>query len=60
MEPRLPAFLSVSLDPSPAIEAYTKDVDRALLRENVRLTTTERVRKMMPPFDSPRPCGARA
>ncbi len=47
MEPPLPAFLSVSLDPSPAIEAYKKDVDRTLLRENLRLTTTERVRKMI-------------
>ena len=29
------------------IEAYKKDVDRTLLRENLRLTTTERVRKMI-------------
>jgi hypothetical protein len=47
MEPRPPAFLSVSLDPNPVIEAYKKDVDRTLLRENLRLTTTERVRKMI-------------
>jgi hypothetical protein len=37
----------VSLDANPAIEAYKKDVDRTLLRENLRLTTTERVRKMV-------------
>jgi hypothetical protein len=39
--------MTVSLDPTPAIEAYKKDVDRTLLRENLRLTTTERVRKMI-------------
>jgi hypothetical protein len=33
--------------PTPVIEAYKKDVDRTLLRENLRLTTTERVRKMI-------------
>jgi len=47
VEPHPPAFLSVSLDPSPVIDAYKKDVDRTLLRENLRLTTTERVRKMI-------------
>jgi hypothetical protein len=41
------SLLSVSLDPSPTIEAYKKDVDRTLLRENLKLTTDERVRKMM-------------
>lgn len=45
--PREPAFLTVSLDPNPTIEAYKKDVDRTLLRENLRLGTTERVRKMI-------------
>jgi hypothetical protein len=44
---REPALLSVSLEPSPVIEAYKKDVDRTLLRENLRLTVEERVRKMM-------------
>ena len=47
VEPDGPAFQSVSLDPNPVIEAYKKDVDRTLLRENLRLTTTERVRKMI-------------
>ena len=47
MEPFGPAFQSVSLDSNPVIEAYKKDVDRTLLRENLRLTTTERVRKMI-------------
>jgi hypothetical protein len=46
VEPREPAFLTVSLDPNPTIEAYKRDVDRTLLRENLRLSPTERVRKM--------------
>lgn len=36
----------MSLDPNPTIEAYKVHVDRTLLRENLRLTITERVRKM--------------
>ena len=47
MEPRPPEFLTISLDPTPAIEAYKPGVDRTLLRENLRLTTTERIRKMI-------------
>lgn len=47
VEPHEPAFQSISLDSNPVIEAYKKDVDRTLLRENLRLTTTERVRKMI-------------
>jgi hypothetical protein len=42
-----PQLLSVSLEPSPVIEAYKKDVDRTLLRENLRLTCDQRVRKMI-------------
>ena len=34
-------------EPDPVLEAYKKDVDRTLLRENLRLTTTDRVRKMI-------------
>lgn len=37
----------VSLDPDPVIEAYKKDVDRSLLRENLKLTVEQRVLKMM-------------
>jgi hypothetical protein len=44
---RGPELLSVSLEPSPVIEAYKKDVDRTLLRENLELSVDERVRKMM-------------
>jgi hypothetical protein len=40
-------LIPVSLDPSPVIEAYKKDVDRTLLRENLKLTTAERVEKMI-------------
>jgi hypothetical protein len=47
MEQRTVGLLPVSLDPSPVIEAYKKDVDRTLLRENLKLTTTERVEKMI-------------
>ena len=36
-----------SLDPNRVIDAYKNDVDRTLLREELRLSTTERVRKMV-------------
>jgi hypothetical protein len=39
--------LPVTLDISAVIEAYKKDVDRSLLRENLKLTTGERVEKMI-------------
>jgi len=32
--------------PDPVIEAYKKDVDRTLLRENLKLTPNERLRKL--------------
>ena len=35
------------LDHDPVIEAYKKDVDRTLIRENLKLTPDERVRKMI-------------
>ena len=35
------------LTPDPVIEAYKKDVDRTLLRENLKLTVTERLEKLM-------------
>jgi hypothetical protein len=38
---------SISLEPSPVIEAYKKDVDRTLIRENLRLTPSERLEKMI-------------
>ena len=33
------------LEPDPVIEAYKKDVDRTLLRENLKLTPTQRIAK---------------
>lgn len=35
------------LDPNPVIEAYKKDVDRTLIRENLKLTPEQRVLKLM-------------
>jgi hypothetical protein len=40
-------LLPVSLEPSPVINAYKRDVDRTILRENLKLTTAERVEKMI-------------
>jgi hypothetical protein len=33
--------------PDPVIEAYKKDIDRTLIRENLKLTVEERFRKAM-------------
>jgi hypothetical protein len=35
------------LVPDPVIEAYKKDIDRTLLRENLRRTPDERVRDLV-------------
>jgi hypothetical protein len=35
------------LSPDPVIEAYKKDVDRTLIRENLKRTPEERVRNLM-------------
>ena len=35
------------LEPDPVIEAYKKDVDLTLLRENLKLTVQQRVEKFM-------------
>jgi hypothetical protein len=42
-----PQLLAVSLSPDPVIEAYKKDLDRTLLLENLKLSTSERVEKMI-------------
>jgi hypothetical protein len=34
-------------DSDPVIEAYKRDVDRTLLRENLKLTVEERLRQLM-------------
>jgi hypothetical protein len=35
------------LDPDPVVEAYKKDVDRSLIRENLKLSVEDRLRKAM-------------
>ncbi len=35
------------LPPDPVIEAYKKDVDRTLIRENLKLTVEQRFEKLM-------------
>jgi hypothetical protein len=37
----------ISLAPDPVIEAYKKDVDRTLIRENLKLTVNERVQRLI-------------
>jgi hypothetical protein len=34
------------LDPDPVIEVYKRDVDRTLLRENLKLTVSQRLDKL--------------
>jgi hypothetical protein len=38
---------SSDLQPDPVIEAYKKDVDRTLIRENLRLTIQQRSENLM-------------
>jgi hypothetical protein len=38
--------LNAPLEPDPVIEAYKKDVDRTLLRENLKLTVEQRIEKL--------------
>ena len=40
-------FLSLPLPPDPVIEAYKKDVDRTLIRENLKLSHEQRLLKLM-------------
>lgn len=39
--------MPISLEASPVIEAFKLDVDRTLLRENLKLSPDERIRKMI-------------
>ena len=41
-----PTGIWVSLAPDPVIDAYKKDIDRTLIRENLKLTPDERIRKL--------------
>ncbi len=45
--PRRPEEAPAPLEPDPVIEAYKQDVDRTLLRENLRLTPAERLDKLV-------------
>ena len=38
---------STELELDPVIEAYKKDIDRTLLRENLRLTVEQRLENLM-------------
>lgn len=38
---------ATELAPDPVIEAYKKDIDRTLLRENLRLTVQQRLENLM-------------
>jgi hypothetical protein len=40
------ADVPIVLEPDPVIEAYKRDIDRTLLRENLKLTPAERLRKL--------------
>ena len=37
----------ISLEPDPIIELYKKDLDRTLIRENLKLTVEQRFEKAM-------------
>ncbi|MCG3115931.1 MAG: hypothetical protein LLH30_09660 [Candidatus Manganitrophus sp. SA1] len=37
----------ISFKADPVIERYKRDVDRTLLRENLKLTVEERIRKLV-------------
>ena len=36
----------IVIEPDPVIEVFKKDIDRTLLRENLKLTPEQRLRKM--------------
>ncbi len=38
---------SIPLQPDPVVEAYKKDVDRTLLRENLKLSVEDRLLKLI-------------
>jgi len=40
-------FLDQPLTPQPVIEAFKKDIDRTLIRENLKLSPEERLLKLM-------------
>ena len=48
--PRAPEPLE-PLEPDPVIEAYKRDVDRTLLRENLKRTVEERIEALVRALD---------
>ncbi|MCS6804545.1 MAG: hypothetical protein RMM98_13865 [Acidobacteriota bacterium] len=38
---------TMTLEPDPVIEAYKKDVDRTLIRENLKLSVQQRIENLM-------------
>ena len=42
-----PLLDTVSLEPSPVVEAYKRHVDLTLIDENLKLTVDQRVKKMI-------------
>lgn len=38
---------TMTLEPDPVIEAYKKDVDRTLIRENLKLSAQQRIENLM-------------
>ena len=43
--------VSLREDVDPVIEVYKKDVDRSLLRENLKLTVAQRLEKLQAQYD---------
>ena len=52
MPPRDEKYVPVSLEPDPVIEAYKKDIDRTLIRENLKLTPEQRLAKLQSFMDA--------
>ena len=46
-EKRAAILRKYGIEPDPVIEAYKKDIDRTLIRENLKLTVEQRFQKMM-------------
>jgi hypothetical protein len=47
MKDTLAGDQGTDFEPDPVIEVYKKDVDRTLIRENLRLTADQRFEKLM-------------
>ena len=39
--------MTITFQPNPIIETYKKDIDRTLIRENLKLTAEQRILKLM-------------